>query len=72
MRQIIALVLFIVFVCFCSAQVNFSPNWGKRALTNPSDDTENKCKESVDTLLQIYKIIQSEAQKLLECEKYSN
>ncbi|ENN81145.1 hypothetical protein D910_01971 [Dendroctonus ponderosae] len=62
----------LVFVSFCAAQVNFSPNWGKRALNNPSEDTENGCKESVDTLIYIYKLIQNEAQKLLECEKNSN
>ncbi|XP_050313955.1 hypertrehalosaemic prohormone [Anthonomus grandis grandis] len=57
---------------FCAAQVNFSPNWGKRSLNNPAEDNDNGCKESVDSLILIYKIIQSEAQKLLECEKFSN
>ncbi|XP_076260825.1 hypertrehalosaemic prohormone-like [Rhynchophorus ferrugineus] len=72
MRQIIIIISIMFFLGFCSAQVNFSPNWGKRALNNPADENENRCKESVDTLLLIYKIIQNEAQKLLECEKYSN
>ncbi|CAG9759433.1 unnamed protein product [Ceutorhynchus assimilis] len=73
MRQIVIFVA-LIFISFCAAQVNFSPNWGKRALNNPpaEENDNNGCKESVDTLIFIYKIIQSEAQKLLECEKLSN
>ncbi|KAL1492959.1 hypothetical protein ABEB36_011115 [Hypothenemus hampei] len=73
MRPLVIFSLCLFLIGICVAQVNFSPNWGKRALNNPSsEDKDNGCKESVDTLILIYKLIQSEAQKLLECEKLSN
>jgi hypothetical protein len=40
-------------VVFCEAQVNFSPNWGKR-----SGLQEGPCKASTEALMYIYKLIQ--------------
>nr|WKE35820.1 adipokinetic hormone preprohormone [Cryptotermes sp.] len=59
------LVVVALFLVFCEAQVNFSPNWGKR-----SGLQDGPCKASTDSLMYIYKLIQNEAQKLLECEKF--
>ncbi|XP_008488257.1 hypertrehalosaemic prohormone-like isoform X2 [Diaphorina citri] len=63
-------VMFLVVLCVsqCIAQVNFSPNWGggKR-----SADPPDECRSSMDSLKYIYKLIQSEAQKLYECEKFN-
>ncbi|KAI5706027.1 hypothetical protein M8J75_004165 [Diaphorina citri] len=60
-------VMFLVVLCVsqCIAQVNFSPNWGggKR-----SADPPDECRSSMDSLKYIYKLIQSEAQKLYEFE----
>nr|AML80833.1 AKH preprohormone-like protein [Odontotermes formosanus] len=50
----------------CEAQVNFSPNWGKR-----SGMQDGPCKASTEPVMYIYKLIQSEAQKLVDCEKYA-
>ncbi|XP_018578729.1 hypertrehalosaemic prohormone [Anoplophora glabripennis] len=72
MYRVILIIVFISFIGFCTAQVNFSPNWGKRALNPGSEENENNCRENVDTLMLIYKIIQNEAQKLMDCEKFSN
>ncbi|XP_044741690.1 hypertrehalosaemic prohormone-like [Chrysoperla carnea] len=73
----------IVFVVICTilvtliieseAQLNFSTGWGKRSrnsgLSLDVDVNDGaKCKVSVDSLMQIYKLIQMEAQKLLNCE----
>lgn len=85
MHRVLLSVLLITIVGICAAQLNFTPNWGKR---NPTDGEVNKCKESVDTIMLIYKIIQvylilqkkilfnflfqNEAQKLVDCEKFSN
>ncbi|CAH0562383.1 unnamed protein product [Brassicogethes aeneus] len=71
MFRAIVFIAILAFVGVCQAQVNFSPNWGKRAST-PSNtvENENNCKESVETIMLIYKIIQNEAQKLIECEKF--
>ncbi|KAG5894426.1 hypothetical protein JTB14_019796 [Gonioctena quinquepunctata] len=71
MYKVIFVIVFIAFIGFCTAQVNFSPNWGKRA-PNSGDDNANNCRENVDTIMLIYKIIQNEAQKMVECEKFSN
>ncbi|XP_044267367.1 hypertrehalosaemic prohormone [Tribolium madens] len=69
MHRVLLTVLIITFVSLCAAQLNFTPNWGKRT---PTEGESNRCKESVDTIMLIYKIIQNEAQKLVDCEKYSN
>jgi hypothetical protein len=45
---VVALVLVL-----CDAQVNFSPNWGKR-----SGLQEGPCKASTEPLMYIYKLIQ--------------
>ena len=57
----------ILVSAICSGQVNFTPNWGKRAAVTQVIDTE--CKTSLESLLYIYKILQSEAQKIIECKK---
>nr|CAH7721593.1 unnamed protein product [Callosobruchus chinensis] len=67
MYRVITIAVIISLIGFCVAQVNFSPNWGKRAL---SGDNESNCKENVDTIMLIYKLIQNEAQKLMECGNY--
>ncbi|KAJ8923495.1 hypothetical protein NQ315_010073 [Exocentrus adspersus] len=74
MYRVILIVVFISLIGFCTAQVNFSPNWGKRALSSPGTEEHNdiNCRENMDTLMLIYKIIQNEAQKLMDCEKFSN
>ncbi|KAJ8951930.1 hypothetical protein NQ318_013596 [Aromia moschata] len=54
---ILIIIVLVSFIGFCTAQVNFSPNWGKRAL-NPAEENENNCRENVDTVMLIYKIIQ--------------
>nr|AML80825.1 AKH preprohormone-like protein [Neotermes castaneus] len=59
------LVVVALFLVLCEAQVNFSPNWGKR-----SGLQDGPCKASTDSLMYIYKLIQNEAQKLVECEKF--
>ncbi|CAH1955681.1 unnamed protein product [Acanthoscelides obtectus] len=69
MYRVIVAAVIISLIGFCVAQVNFSPNWGKRALNG---DNEPNCKENIDTIMLIYKIIQNEAQKLIECGKLSN
>nr|AML80822.1 AKH preprohormone-like protein [Coptotermes formosanus] len=64
MVKILFVFLALVFV-LCDAQVNFSPNWGKR-----SGLQDGPCKASTESLMYIYKLIQNEAQKLVDCEKF--
>nr|AML80832.1 AKH preprohormone-like protein [Macrotermes natalensis] len=64
MVKTLFVVLALVLV-LCEAQVNFSPNWGKR-----SGMQDGPCKASTEPLMYIYKLIQNEAQKLVDCEKY--
>jgi hypothetical protein len=47
------LVVVALFLVLCEAQVNFSPNWGKR-----SGLQDGPCKASTDSLMYIYKLIQ--------------
>uniref|UniRef100_U5EY62 Putative adipokinetic hormone-like protein n=1 Tax=Corethrella appendiculata TaxID=1370023 RepID=U5EY62_9DIPT len=58
----------------CNAQLTFTPAWGKRAagnlnlnMQNPYSTMPDNCKTPVDSLMVIYRLIQSEAQKFLEC-----
>ncbi|KAK9701761.1 Adipokinetic hormone [Popillia japonica] len=60
------IVVFLVIVGFAAAQLNYSPDWGKRSQNN---FFASGCKPSVETTMTIFKLIQAEAQKLLECEK---
>ncbi|KAF5273423.1 hypothetical protein FQA39_LY07440 [Lamprigera yunnana] len=72
MQRIVIFLLVVVTVNICVAQLNFSTGWGKRSQSgNPSGITEGNCKTPVDTLMLIYKLIQNEAQKMQECEKFS-
>jgi hypothetical protein len=52
MVKILFVFLALVFV-LCDAQVNFSPNWGKR-----SGLQDGPCKASTESLMYIYKLIQ--------------
>nr|AML80828.1 AKH preprohormone-like protein [Coptotermes gestroi] len=61
----ILFVFFALVFVLCDAQVNFSPNWGKR-----SGLQDGPCKASTESLMYIYKLIQNEAQKLVDCEKF--
>lgn len=70
MRKLLILIFGIVLVTAkCAAQVNFTPNWGKRTLAQGSDPG---CKAPLESLMYIYKLLQSEAQKMLDCERLSN
>nr|XP_022907736.1 hypertrehalosaemic prohormone-like [Onthophagus taurus] len=52
-----------------TAQINFSTGWGKRSQGN---FPVNNCNPSMDAAFVVYKIIQTEAQKLIECDKGVN
>ncbi|KAI8437331.1 hypothetical protein MSG28_011682, partial [Choristoneura fumiferana] len=65
-----ALLLFVVLAAIlfmAEAQLTFTPNWGKRSLGRDSEG----CKPG-ETLLAIYKLIESEAERLLACQKLKN
>jgi hypothetical protein len=47
------LVLVAVALVLCEAQVNFSPNWGKR-----SGLQDAPCKAATESLMYIYKLVQ--------------
>ncbi|EFA11613.2 AKH-like peptide [Tribolium castaneum] len=70
MSRMFLIVVLIAFVGVCTAQLNFSTDWGKRSGSSAGSDANN-CKEPVETIMLIYKIIQNEAQKIIECEKYA-
>ncbi|CAH1377800.1 unnamed protein product [Tenebrio molitor] len=72
MYRVLLIFLLVAFVGVCSAQLNFSPNWGKRVSSTTGGGESDNCKESMDVIMLIYKLIQNEAQKLVECEKFSN
>lgn len=52
MAKTLFVVVALVLV-FCEAQVNFTPNWGKR-----SGLQDGPCKTSTEALMYIYKLIQ--------------
>ncbi|XP_050078875.1 hypertrehalosaemic prohormone [Anopheles maculipalpis] len=60
----------------CDAQLTFTPAWGKRSQgamgINPLGSTfgqQDACKTPVDSLLVIYRMIQAEAQKIVDCSQ---
>ncbi|XP_055544671.1 hypertrehalosaemic prohormone [Wyeomyia smithii] len=63
----------LIFVC--EAQLTFTPSWGKRSSTplslnmQSSFGVQDGCKTPVDSLMVIYRMIQTEAQKILECNQ---
>nr|Q17128.1 RecName: Full=Hypertrehalosaemic prohormone; Contains: RecName: Full=Hypertrehalosaemic hormone; Short=HTH; AltName: Full=Hypertrehalosaemic neuropeptide; Contains: RecName: Full=Hypertrehalosaemic hormone precursor-related peptide; Flags: Precursor [Blaberus discoidalis]AAA79691.1 prepro-hypertrehalosemic hormone [Blaberus discoidalis] len=65
----VLIVVVAIALVLCEAQVNFSPGWGtgKRSAVQDSP-----CKGSAESLMYIYKLVQNEAQKILECEKFSS
>ncbi|XP_031632018.1 adipokinetic hormone [Contarinia nasturtii] len=94
--QVFVVILAIVLLNSCFAQLTFSPNWGKRSAPNQLDignsatsnlnnnndnnigDTAyrfgtarnlnlNNCKPSIESLMNIYRMISAEAEKLDDC-----
>lgn len=60
MKRLVLIVCF-VMVGLCTAQLNFSPGWGKRAMVqaaNAGGTGDSTCKTSVESLMLIYKLIQ--------------
>ncbi|KFB42998.1 hypertrehalosaemic prohormone [Anopheles ziemanni] len=60
----------------CDAQLTFTPAWGKRSPgalgMSPLAGTsygQDACKTPVDSLLVIYRMIQAEAQKIVDCSQ---
>ncbi|XP_044765111.1 hypertrehalosaemic prohormone-like [Coccinella septempunctata] len=69
-RLVFILVVFGIFG-LCIAQLNFTPNWGKRSSSTTTD--VDSCRTSmIDSMMVIYKMIENQAQKLIECEKGGN
>ncbi|XP_046658769.1 hypertrehalosaemic prohormone [Homalodisca vitripennis] len=66
-RTLLTVMLALALVTVCCAQVNFSPSWGKRGVSQ-----QDGCKASMDSLMYLYKLVQSEAQKIVDCEKFAN
>ncbi|CAH1392893.1 unnamed protein product [Nezara viridula] len=56
---ILSFILGLATLCLC--QLNFSPGWGKRS--------QEECKLNTEAVFYIYKTIQNEIKKLVECEK---
>lgn len=57
MYRALVVIVMLAIASICSAQLNFSPGWGKRTMPNPSPMGDN-CKTSVDAIMLIYKLIQ--------------
>nr|UES72857.1 adipokinetic hormone [Carausius morosus] len=68
-RCLLVLLVCACAVLMCTAQLTFTPNWGTGKRSGiPSE----ACKIPVESLALIGKIIQNEAQKLVECEHYAS
>lgn len=70
MRRFWTIIFGIILIsAVCTGQVNFSPNWGKRAVGQGIDPG---CKTPLESLLYIYRLLQSEVQKIIDCKRLSN
>ncbi|XP_017769421.1 PREDICTED: hypertrehalosaemic prohormone-like [Nicrophorus vespilloides] len=68
MFRFVAVVLLLAsVVAFSAAQLTYSTGWGKRSLNGG----ETNCKSSMDAVMAIYKLIQLEAQKMMDCERFA-
>ncbi|XP_025834751.1 hypertrehalosaemic prohormone-like [Agrilus planipennis] len=74
MRRLMVLFLILsTIIAMSFAQLNFSTGWGKRASNaSPNGGSNENCKTSVEVLMLIYKLIQNEAQRVFECNKFTN
>ncbi|KAK9890298.1 hypothetical protein WA026_010401 [Henosepilachna vigintioctopunctata] len=70
-RSVLLVFAAICFWSMCTAQLNFTPNWGKRGSSIP-ENLDNCRSSMMDTIMVIYKVIENEAQKLIQCEKMAN
>ena len=79
--KIINLYIIEIFFYKHLLQLTFTPNWGKRTSTaqasvqsllgvvgdNNNAQNNNNCNPKMESLILIYRLVQNEAQKLLEC-----
>ncbi|XP_015524394.1 hypertrehalosaemic prohormone-like [Neodiprion virginianus] len=73
---VLVLAILLIVALGTEAQLNFSTGWGKRV---PNPQTGNggsamcssQGKPSLNQLLAIYNLLQNEAQKLLDCQKFT-
>ncbi|XP_037039359.1 adipokinetic hormone [Bradysia coprophila] len=71
---VMAVFLFTFIVSSSFGQLTFTPQWGKRSsgsssLNSDFSNQSDMCKTSMDSVMFIYKLIQAEAQKYLECNQ---
>ncbi|XP_049549290.1 hypertrehalosaemic prohormone [Anopheles aquasalis] len=71
------LLICVALMLVCEAQLTFTPAWGKRSpgsltlnpLIGSTSYGQDACKTPVDSLLVIYRMIQTEAQKIVDCSQ---
>uniref|UniRef100_A0A6M2DXG4 Putative adipokinetic hormone n=1 Tax=Xenopsylla cheopis TaxID=163159 RepID=A0A6M2DXG4_XENCH len=65
-------ILALCLLGYSFAQLTFTPVWGKRvpnAMASNNAQGSQDCRISTDGLMLIYRLIQTEAQKLVECSQ---
>ncbi|XP_028131513.1 hypertrehalosaemic prohormone-like [Diabrotica virgifera virgifera] len=60
--KFIVIFVFTFFLGLSMAQVNFTPNWGKRSGTD-----DNNCDVNMELVKVIYNLLNSEAKRLVKC-----
>ncbi|XP_055382688.1 adipokinetic hormone [Condylostylus longicornis] len=68
-QKLALFILVITLFLQCNCQLTFTPVWGKRnngAIYGTGVQNEN-CKSSTEILLDIFRLIQTESQKFLDC-----
>ncbi|XP_050506784.1 hypertrehalosaemic prohormone-like [Diabrotica virgifera virgifera] len=63
-KNFIVIFVFTFFLGLCLAQVNFTPNWGKRSGTD-----DNNCDVNMELVKVIYNLLNSEAKRLVKCDR---
>lgn len=51
-KAVLMIMCAVALLVVCTAQVNFSPSWGKRG------GPQESCKTSMDSLMYLYKLVQ--------------
>lgn len=72
MGRFLNMFLLICVIMGATAQLTFTPTWGKRGLGQPGagGQPEQGCKASVDSLMLIYKLIQVSTKTFLSYEHF--
>nr|QQW38901.1 adipokinetic hormone 1 precursor [Lygus hesperus] len=65
LRKLMIILVVAVMMSSVCCQLTYSPNWGKRS------HTLERCQPNVETFVNLYKYLEGEIQKVIDCSRVS-